>query len=155
MIYDINDWAFSKDTQFPHQDWDLFITDINTAPLLLSLSINPKVAKDKRKVFLACLYLLVGDAVGIGKDRTHLEEVRLFVEQASSNRNYYIQQWVSRSFQLIQNPELFDYKKWCDGIDIFSFWEDYVFLYSRNVVLSSLYKTGLSCKINSIVLNIL
>lgn len=84
--------------------------------------MNPKVAKAKRKVFLACLYLFVGDAVGIVKDKNYLEEVRLFVEQASSNRNYYIQQRVSRSFQLIQNPELFDYKKWCDGIDIFSFW---------------------------------
>ncbi|MED1785825.1 hypothetical protein P4V43_28900 [Brevibacillus fortis] len=124
MIYDINAWAFSNDAEFPHQDWDLFITDISTAPLLLSLSINPEVANDKRKVFLACLYLLVGDAVRIVKDRTHLEEVRLFVEQASSNQNYYIQQWVFRSFQLIQNPELFDYKKWCDGIDIFSFWKD-------------------------------
>lgn len=134
MVYAINDWAFSNDTEFPHQDWDLFLTDLSTAPLLLSLSMNPKVAKAKRKVFLACLYLFVGDAVGIVKDKNYLEEVRLFVEQASSNRNYYIQQWVSRSFQLIQNPELFDYKKWCDGIDIFSFWDDYVFLCSRYVL---------------------
>ncbi|MBW5468499.1 hypothetical protein GPJ61_11585 [Brevibacillus formosus] len=124
MTYDIREWAFSNDSELPHQDWDLFITTIDTAPLLLSLSVNPKVAKNKRKVFLACLYLLVGDAVKIKNNKNHLEEVRSFVEQASSNRNTFIQQWVVRSFQLIQNPELFDYEKWCAGDSIFENWDD-------------------------------
>jgi hypothetical protein len=120
---EIREWAFSDDSEFPHQDWDLMITNLKTAPLLLTLSTDPKVAKEKRKAFLACLYLLVGHAVGIEKNKNHLEEVRLYVEQSSSHRNTYIQQWVARSLQLIENPELFDYKKWCDGDLIFTLWD--------------------------------
>lgn len=59
---------------------------------------------------------------------TDLEKAPLFmalsIENSSSLQDPTIQKWVSRSQELVKNPDLFDYDKWCNGEWIFVFWDD-------------------------------
>ncbi|MFF0825406.1 hypothetical protein ACFYU8_08790 [Brevibacillus sp. NPDC003359] len=123
-LNEIQEWAYDKASLIPTQDWDLAITDLESAPLLLKLSIDPKVLVEKRLFFLACLYLLVGETIFTGGTEHNSEGVRLFVEDSSSISDQAIQKWVSRSRELFNNPDLFEYNRWCNGELIFIFWDD-------------------------------
>lgn len=121
---EIQEWAYDIESLIPTQDWDLAITELESAPLILKLSIDPKVPKEKRKFFLACLYLLVGETIFTSGTEHNLEGVRLFIEKSSSISDQAIQKWVSRSKELFNNPDLFDYNRWSNGEFIFFFWDD-------------------------------
>lgn len=123
-IKEIREWACDKHSIIPVQDWDLMITDLKKVPLFLALSIDPEVTYEKRNFFLACLYLLVGETIRSNGIEHRMEDLRSFIENSSSLQDPTIQKWVSRSQELVKNPDLFDYDKWCNGEWIFVFWDD-------------------------------
>lgn len=104
------EWAFSEEMQ-PEQDFDLMVASEEHGDTMAELAADESCPK--RRFFLACLYIFVGDAVR-SKYMAHTKEftealVRKY-EQSDSNA---LKTWAARSRSLMARPHEFDYDKWC------------------------------------------
>lgn len=110
---EIIEWAYSDELE-PEQDWNLAVTEINNASLLLTLASDDNCPK--RLYFLFCLYLLVGDDVRTnGGAHGGVEAITLVLNHAEVFPHGDIIKWIERSRQLLAEPNLFVYSDWCDG----------------------------------------
>ena len=109
-------WAYTEGAHYPpemEQDWDLCITEPHRADMFVRLASDQKCPN--RKFFLSCLYLLVGDAIRSHGQTWSIRKVSSWVEQQSTKLPDDVDLFLNRSRELIFNPHIFDYKKWCDG----------------------------------------
>ncbi len=109
---DIRAWAYSDDAE-PQQDFDLLITGLGNERLFLDLATDN--ACPKRKYFLSCLYLFVGDAVSTRYETNSRTDVEELLGLADAVADEALREWIGRSRQLIVDPESFDYDLWCGG----------------------------------------
>jgi len=107
----IESWAFSSDG-VPAQDWELGVIGSISAEQLIKFVINEKCPK--RKFFLGCLYVLVGDTISKNYE-DELKELSVLLLKSSKINNPIIKRWVERSRKLLLNPETYEYKYW--GLD--------------------------------------
>jgi hypothetical protein len=111
---EIVQWAYEPDSLAPVQDWNLAVThDSSCVPLLVQLAADDTCPK--RRFFLDCIYLFIGDAVRSSGLSHDLEQVRKLLDGAAQHHSPCITLWVARSRKLIEHPEEFDYPAWCDG----------------------------------------
>ncbi|MDX6548184.1 MAG: hypothetical protein QOG33_1734 [Gaiellales bacterium] len=109
---ELTSWAFS-DQKTWIQDWHIIVTRPNLADTLLVLGANPRCPE--QEFFLTCLYLLVGDAVWSRYKTSTAEEINSLLLRARGIPNEWIETWIERSAQLIENPSTFEYEDWCHG----------------------------------------
>ncbi|WCN37018.1 hypothetical protein [Aneurinibacillus uraniidurans] len=106
---EIIEWAYDKDS-LCEQDWDLAITDMENADVLLSLASDSSCPS--QSFFLNCIYLLVGDAI---RSKKSVNEIIELLNRAEKINEPHIRKWIERSKVLIEKPETFNYELWCDG----------------------------------------
>jgi hypothetical protein len=107
-------WANIKGANYPpemSQDWDICITEPRRADLFLRLASDEKCPN--RKFFLACLYLLIGDAVRTNGHTWSLEEASQWLMRQSTNYPKDVVTFFQKAGTLLMKPETFDYNKWC------------------------------------------
>lgn len=121
---DLRSWAYDADAE-QVQDFELFVTDISMADIILELAADP--ACPNRRFFLSCLYLLVGNNFRAGpdgapsRDFTHrswrkaVAPIREFVERSQEQADPVIRRWAERSLELFARPRTIVYDEWCDG----------------------------------------
>lgn len=110
---EILEWAYDAESYAPEEDFDLYITDVENADLLLMFVADPTCPK--RRFFLSCLYLLVGDTVRSEGKAHDLAQVERILDVAVVGNNVDVGRWVALSRDLIAHPEKFDYDAWCSG----------------------------------------
>ncbi|HZE38723.1 MAG TPA: hypothetical protein VE172_07905 [Stackebrandtia sp.] len=93
--------------------WDLLLADEPLMPTLVDLAADPVCPK--RTFALHCLYLYAADAVRTGFRAHPRRRVRRILEQADATADPWVQLWVHNTNALISNPDLFDYREWCQG----------------------------------------
>lgn len=109
----VREWAYDENEPPPSQDHDLMLITLEINDLLLELAADDSCPKQQD--FLACLYLLVGDAVmtkGVG---TSFDELEALFKLAEEEKNPRIKTWIQRSKHLLSRPEEFEYDSWCGG----------------------------------------
>lgn len=107
-------WAALAGARYPMQDWDIIISaDPGKDGLVLELAADPSCCH--RRSFLGILYLIVGDAVRSKWNTRTQAAVVSIIEAAGRHSDSAIKLWAARSAELLQNPNQFDYKLWCDG----------------------------------------
>ena len=110
---EIEAWAYSNKLE-PTQDWNITITTVDNATLLLKLTSDPKCKKSK--YFLKTLYFLVGDIVGKkGSPKPEIDSLMKVFSESEQVGNRQVHRWVRLSRHLINHPDEFDYNKWCEG----------------------------------------
>lgn len=108
-------WAYTiePDRFLPMQDWDICITVPERRDLFLRMASD--VSCPERKIFLSCLYLLVGDAVRSGGITWSLEEAAAWLQRPDDSLPQDVRLFFQRAAHLIDAPQEFDYYLWCDG----------------------------------------
>jgi hypothetical protein len=105
---EIEKWAF--DTQaYGIQDWELAVYDVKNIDLILGLATDKTCPK--RKFFLRCLYVFVGDTVRRNRKK-EIDELNEILLKANRYEVEIIKKWIERSRELLLNPESYDYKFW-------------------------------------------
>ena len=110
---EIRQWAYDVDAEAPCQDWDLSLLWRGYEDLYLELAVS--VDCPKKRFFLSILYLMVGDQVRSGTDHQAMFNLKAFIAKADAFDDKAIQAWQSRSIDLLNHPEKFDYEQWCAG----------------------------------------
>jgi len=93
--------------------WDLLLADDPLMPTLVELAADPMCPK--RTFALHCLYLYAADAVRTGFRAHPKRKVRKLLDRAESLGDAWVSLWVHNTKALISDPDLFDYKEWCQG----------------------------------------
>ncbi|MGH8877722.1 MAG: hypothetical protein ACRD0P_10330 [Stackebrandtia sp.] len=108
-------WAADSTARPPQTaaQWDLLLADDPLMPTLVELAADPVCPK--RTFALHCLYLDAADAVRTGFRAHPKRKVRKILEQAESTQDAWVELWVENTRALIRNPDLFDYRDWCQG----------------------------------------
>ena len=109
---DIRHWGYCDDPE-PQQDFDLLITGWDHERLFVSLAADP--ACPKKRFFLSCLYLFIGDAVRTNYQVHSKKDVDRLLDYAEDIGDEVIQEWLARSRRLTADPESFEYDLWCWG----------------------------------------
>jgi hypothetical protein len=109
---EVRAWAYSGDLA-PEQDWDLVLAEVHLAPTLIELVADERCPG--RDFPLRVLYLLVGDAVRSGYQQTRPEDLEPLFSEAERRGELGLTTWATRSRQLLEQPDRFDYAAWCDG----------------------------------------
>lgn len=110
---ELRQWAFDADLPWPEQDFDLAVSDMLFADIILELAADNHCPK--QPFFLSCAYLIVGDAVRTNFEVCSRTDIQHFLSRAVQTSNQYLVTLAERSYLLIQNPETFDYEQWCGG----------------------------------------
>ena len=113
---ELRQWAYLPNPEFPEeisQDWELCFNDFDHAPVLLELASDANCPT--RTFFLSSLYLLVGDCVRNEVGRKRIPDAEAFLAGVTGQLPDDVATWLARSRQLLNHPEMFDYKKWCLG----------------------------------------
>jgi hypothetical protein len=105
-------WAYGS-FYAPMEDWDLIISDVIYAPLLIRLISDPACLS--RSYLIRALYVLTGDAVRSNFQRGPLDVLREAIGLARNSTCDGLLAWAVRSERLIRHPAEFDYDQWCDG----------------------------------------
>lgn len=109
---EIRQWAYHKTKNEPIRDWNIVISTLGNAELLLALAEDKSCPK--RQYFLECLYLLVGNSVS--KHRaTDAGKVEVYLARAEKSSEPAIVNWVTRSREILRDLRRFDYAEWCEG----------------------------------------
>lgn len=93
--------------------WDLLLADDPLMPTLLELAADPTCPK--RTFALHCLYLYAADAVRTGFRAHSKRKVRKLLKHAEALGDAWVSLWVHNTKALISDPNLFDYREWCQG----------------------------------------
>ena len=112
---ELREWARDPEAEYPEevsQDWDLMITDFETAPMLLKLANEDS---PNSQFFLACLYLLGGDCVRNGVNKVAVEKLKDILNLISTDAKPDVHLWKKRTLILLEKPKTFNYDDWCYG----------------------------------------
>jgi hypothetical protein len=121
---DLREWAYNPDAE-AEQDFDLMVAELRFGPLLVELAGDPNCPM--REFFLSCLYLVIGNHFRGWHAPEHsrkpvsrsykrrIRPYKEFVENSASNPDPLIQNWVSKSRQLLSDPRAVSYEDWCGG----------------------------------------
>jgi len=113
LASELRAWAFDAGADWPEQDFDLMVVNLEHHPLIIELAgvdVCPK-----RRFFLRCAYLIVGDAVRTGYKTSSEDEIMVLLDMARGNGHADLLTFVKHSQQLMAEPSGFDYDLWCDG----------------------------------------
>ncbi len=110
---EIRQWAYESDKFLPPQDWELVVGRIENSKLLLELTCDETCPQNIWA--LSCLYFLVGDYIRRKIKPYSLEDLLNVLEEAKKSNVSYVTRWVEKSYDLIKDPERFNYNEWCNG----------------------------------------
>lgn len=112
---ELRTWAYDSTAGPPptSSQWDLLLAEDELMPTLLSLATDPICPK--RTFALHCMYLYAADAVRTGFRAHSRRKVKKLLDQADATGDAWVALWVTNTKALISNPDLFDYKEWCQG----------------------------------------
>jgi hypothetical protein len=113
MPDEVREWAYDPAALEPCEDWDLALCWAQHEPLYLELASDASCPT--RRYFLGVLYLMVGDAVRAGFRSRPRPLIEGLIARGDEYPHPDIKQWQERSRQLLKQPELFDYDRWCAG----------------------------------------
>jgi hypothetical protein len=112
-VEELRIWAADAGAPWPDQDWNLAVARGNLASEVLRLATD--LACPNRSFFLGVLYLFVGDAVRTTWRAFDQKMIAALLDEGSRAADASIRRWVTRSRDLVQHPDRFDYADWCDG----------------------------------------
>jgi hypothetical protein len=107
---EITAWAYSGEPE-PMEDWDLMLSDLELAPLLLELISDS--ACPSRSYLLGSLYVLTGDAVRTSYRDISQQQLTVLTRQAEALDDPWTSTWAKRTKILMNAPETFVYEAWC------------------------------------------
>ena len=113
---ELTEWAFTEGATYPDeisQDWDLVITDFDRADLFIRLAND--LDCPKRKFFLACLYLLIGDCERTEAGKRNIPQAKALLANINVTLVDDLALWQQRSLDLLDKRIKFNYQKWCLG----------------------------------------
>lgn len=110
---EIKRWAYDtgpiSEEEKNMQDWELAVYGIKNIDLIISLVLDKECPK--RKIFLGCLYVFVGDVIR-REQKEEWDELEAILSKASHLKDTDIIDWVNRSKDLLAQPEKYEYKYW-------------------------------------------
>lgn len=107
---DIRSWAYSG-TDWPEQDWDIFMAEPEHLLLLMSLIEDRQCPA--RGTLLQSLYCTVGHT-----DHTD-PRIEAAVETAESSTDPWLTTWARRARRVLDHPADFNRDDWC-GLETFA-----------------------------------
>lgn len=109
---EIKAWAYS-DMYAPDQDFELAVNTIGNIPMICGFINDPTC--NKHKFFLSSLYVCTGDIVRVPQENQKAEFERLLEQLSNGDHSLLVQEWITRSLHLVQNPDTYSYEYW--GLD--------------------------------------
>ncbi|HIV57785.1 MAG TPA: hypothetical protein H9902_07490 [Candidatus Stackebrandtia faecavium] len=112
---ELREWAYDANAGPPKisAEWDLVLADDALMPTLVELAADPVCPK--RTFALHCLYLYAADAVRTGFRAHPRRRVKKLLDRANQTGDAWVKLWVTNTKALIDDPNLFDYREWCQG----------------------------------------
>ncbi|WP_223788796.1 hypothetical protein [Marinicella meishanensis] len=110
---ELRQWAYDAEAMEPMQDFDLLVVLLGLNDLVLAFAADDQCPK--QRYFLACAYLIVGDAVRTEYRSESRDYIDQFLADAGNTQHPKLLELVNRSAALIADPESFDYDDWCCG----------------------------------------
>lgn len=109
---EITEWAFEKKS-YLIQDWELvLIQDISNIDLIVTLYKDDKC--EKKKFFLSCLYVYIGDFVRTKHLKSQSEIIfsEELLRKSLNDSDSEISIWAKRATDLMENPDKYTYEYW-------------------------------------------
>ncbi|MBF0411059.1 MAG: hypothetical protein HQM10_27220 [Candidatus Riflebacteria bacterium] len=111
-VSEIKGWAYS-DEEWPHAEWDLFLSWTKEIDLFIELAIDPQCPK--RIFFLHMLYYLVGTTFNEPSKTDKLDRIKLYAQKGSGVVHADIQAWVANVQDLLKGRVKYNYDNWRAG----------------------------------------
>ena len=112
-VKEIRRWAYSED-DWPHQEWDLFLSWTREVDLFIELATDHKC--QKQDFFLHMLYYIVGTTYGEPNNTDKIERIISYSQKAAAIKHGAIQTWRGNIDNLIRNRVRYNYDNWKGGI---------------------------------------
>ncbi len=107
---EIREWGYSSDPD-PCQDWDLACA-WKEGYFQEYVRLAADEGCPRRRFFLQLLYLVAGDKIRRGDPAW---QVQALIEKGDGIRHPGVRCWQKRSFELLTEPETFEYFDWAGG----------------------------------------
>ena len=112
-IEEIREWAYS-DKDWPHDEWDLFLSWTREIELFIELATDNKC--QKKSFFLHMLYYLVGITYSEPTKTDKLDRIRSYSEKGSGIDHGDIKAWRSNVAELLNGRVKYSYDNWRGGV---------------------------------------
>ena len=111
--FEVEAWAYDAEAEWPHQEWDLFLSWKVEEDLYLQLAADAKCPK--QGFFRHLLHYIVGKAISSEYKTYSKINTEAFIQKGKRHKNKDIQQWAARAAELVRDPSRFEYDDWCGG----------------------------------------
>jgi len=112
-VTEIRDWAYS-DEEWPHDEWDLFLSWTREVDLFVELAIDHECPK--RLFFLHMLYYLVGITFSEPTQTDKLDRIKFYIQKGAGISNGDIRAWITNAQDLLNGKVKYDYDNWRGGL---------------------------------------
>jgi len=112
-IQEIKEWAYSEN-EWPHDEWDLFLSWTNNIDLFIELATDHKCPK--RLFFLHMLYYTIGATYGEPNKSDKLDSIAFYVSKGQGINHGEIRKWVKNVKELLTGKQKYDYRNWRGGV---------------------------------------
>lgn len=113
---ELQGWAYHPEAvplESMPPDWDLLLAGDTLAPTLFELAMDRSCPA--RRFALHCLYIYAADGVRPNATSSRRRRLRKFIERAEEVGDEPMSIWAHNCRVLMNRPELFDYREWCEG----------------------------------------
>ena len=106
---EIRVWA-NNPASLCEQDWELAIAEFKNFDLMIELANDQTLSK--KRFFLGCLYVFVGDIIEANEHSSLNQLLSLITALDEEKISDELKQWTARSLAIIENKELYSYEYW-------------------------------------------
>lgn len=111
-IEEVKAWAYS-DSDWPHSEWDLFLSWTREVDLFIELATDHKCPK--KRFFLHMLYYTVGTAYNDKSEMDSLDMIKSYVDKTNSVKHGDIKAWRLNVSNLLKGSLEYNYNDWNCG----------------------------------------
>ncbi|MDO6687501.1 MULTISPECIES: hypothetical protein [unclassified Agarivorans] len=112
-IDEVKVWAYSKD-DWPHDEWDLFLSWTREIDLFIELATDYKCPK--QDFFLHMLYYIVGSTYGEPAKSDKVERIKGYSDKGVGIKHGAIRLWRKNVDDLLNNKVSYSYDNWRGGV---------------------------------------
>ncbi|WP_150050236.1 hypothetical protein [Methylomonas rhizoryzae] len=112
-VEEIRSWAYSN-ADWPHDEWDLFLSWTREVDLFIELAIDPNCPK--KGFFRHMLYYIIGTTFNEPNKTDKLERIKDYAEKGAGIRHGDIKAWRIHISELLSDREKYSYDNWRGGL---------------------------------------
>lgn len=111
-VEEVRAWAYSEE-DWPHDEWDLFLSWTREVDLFIELAIDHKCPK--KSFFLHMLYYIVGTTYSEPNKSDKLDRIKGYSEKGLGIKHGDIRKWRAHISDLLSNRVKYEYSNWRGG----------------------------------------